>query len=78
MLKKYETVGKVPKPNRKIVERGKIDSPSIQIQWGIDFASINDFSIGFWNCSDNMIVFALHLMDNISPISLNKRGNLGS
>jgi len=29
--KKYHTVGTVPKSNRKIVERGKIDIPNTQI-----------------------------------------------
>ena len=28
--KKYHTVGTVPKSNRKIVEKGKIDTPSLQ------------------------------------------------
>jgi hypothetical protein len=29
--KKYHTVGKIPKSNFKIVERGKIDTPNLQI-----------------------------------------------
>lgn len=28
--KKHHTVGKVPKSNRKILERGKIDTPNTQ------------------------------------------------
>ena len=30
--KKYHTVGTIPKSNRKIVERGKIDTPNIHIE----------------------------------------------
>jgi hypothetical protein len=30
-VKKYHTVGTVPKPNRKIVERGKINTPNTLI-----------------------------------------------
>jgi hypothetical protein len=30
--KKYHTVGTVSKSNAKIIERGKIDTPNIQIQ----------------------------------------------
>jgi hypothetical protein len=29
--KKKNTIGKVPKSNRKIIERGRIDTPNIQI-----------------------------------------------
>jgi len=31
--KKYHTVGTVPKSNRKIVERGKIDTPKGPVTW---------------------------------------------
>ena len=29
---------------------------------GIDFASFNDFSIRFWNCSDSVALFVFHFI----------------
>ena len=28
----------------------------------IDFASFHDFAIGFWNCSDNVVLFSCHFL----------------
>ena len=30
----------------------------------IDFASVCDFSIGFWNCSDSVVFFVFILLSN--------------
>jgi len=43
--KKYHTVGTIPKSDRKIVERGKMDTPSTQIQ-------LRSLS---WLCTDTSI-----------------------
>ena len=28
--------------------------------WGINFATLYDFSIGFWNCCESVIFFVFH------------------
>jgi len=42
----------------------------------VDFASFHEFAIGFWNCSDNVVLFSCHfllLYDSVSrPLAGNK------
>jgi len=60
--KKYNTVGPIPQSNIKIVERGKIDTPNIQIY---------DLYISLWVIFSNPDC-ELHLLVLLIPIFLNE------
>ena len=35
---------------------------------GINFASFYDFSIGFWKCSDSLLIFIFHFISQLTDI----------